>query len=102
VQVTIVTISDKQMDYAREVEAHLKQRGFRVDLDDRGMTMQAKIAIAQTQKIPFTLVIGDKDKEARAVAPRRYGGEGMKAMPLDAFVELLAGEATVKDLPPTP
>jgi len=93
VQVALVTISDKQLDYARQVEAKLSERGFRVELDDRGMTMQAKIAIAQTQKIPFTLVIGDKEKETNAVAPRRYGGEGLKAMPLEEFIALLEKEA---------
>ena len=59
------------------------------------MTMNAKIREAQLQKIPFTLVIGDKEVEQRAVAPRRYGGEDLKSMPLDAFLELLSKEAAL-------
>ncbi len=100
VQVALVTISDKQLDYAREVQTKLLARGFRVELDDRGMTMQAKIAVAQVQKIPFTLVIGDKEKETNAVAPRRYGGEGLKAMPLEEFIALLEKEAAWQALAP--
>jgi threonyl-tRNA synthetase len=46
------------------------------------------------QKIPFTLVVGEKEVEARGVSPRRRGGEDLKAMPLDAFVELLRKEGT--------
>ena len=101
VQVSLVTVADRQLDYARQVQAQLLARGFRVELDDRGMTMQAKIAVAQVQKIPFTLVIGDKEVEAKAVAPRRYGSkEGMKAIPLDEFIALLEKEAAWQMLPP--
>ncbi|MBX7116233.1 MAG: threonine--tRNA ligase [Myxococcaceae bacterium] len=92
-QVAIVTVADRQNDYAREVEAKLKAKGFRVEFDDRGMSMNAKIREAQVQKIPFTLVIGDKEVEGNAVAPRRYGGEDLKTMPFDAFVELLTKES---------
>ena len=73
----------------------LRSRGFRAELDERGMTMNAKIREAQLHKIPFTLVIGDREVEQRAVAPRRYGGEDLKGMPLDAFLELLSKEAAV-------
>ncbi len=92
-QVSIVTVADRQNDYARQVEAKLKAKGFRVEFDDRGMSMNAKIREAQVQKVPFTLVIGDKEVEGHAVAPRRYGGEDLKTMPFDAFVELLTKEA---------
>jgi threonyl-tRNA synthetase len=57
------------------------------------MTMNAKIREAQLQKIPFTLVMGDREVEQRAVAPRRYGGEDLKTMPLDGFLALLTKEA---------
>ncbi len=100
VQVAIVTVADRQLDYAREVQKKLLAKGFRVELDDRGMTMQAKIAVAQVQKIPFTLVIGDKEVESNAVAPRRYGGEGMKQMPFDEFTALLEKEAAWQLLAP--
>ncbi|MGZ6080414.1 MAG: His/Gly/Thr/Pro-type tRNA ligase C-terminal domain-containing protein, partial [Myxococcaceae bacterium] len=92
VQVQLVTVADRQLPYAREVLDLLRARGFRAELDDRGMTMNAKIREAQLQKIPFTLVMGDREVEQRAVAPRRYGGEDLKSMPLDAFLELLSKE----------
>ncbi|HET9037917.1 MAG TPA: threonine--tRNA ligase [Myxococcaceae bacterium] len=93
IQVQLVTVADRQLPYAREVLELLRSKGFRAELDDRGMTMNAKIREAQLHKIPFTLVIGDREVEQRAVAPRRYGGEDLKSMPLDAFVELLSKEA---------
>ena len=85
-------MADRQLPYAREVLDLLRSRGFRAELDERGMTMNAKIREAQIHKIPFTLVIGDREVEQRAVAPRRYGGEDLKGMPLDAFLELLSKE----------
>ena len=93
IQVALVTVADRQLPYAHEVLDLLRSKGFRAELDERGMTMNAKIREAQLQKIPFTLVIGDREVEQRAVAPRRYGGEDLKTMPLDAFVELLSKEA---------
>jgi threonyl-tRNA synthetase len=93
IQVQLVTVADRQLPYAREVLQLLRSRGFRAELDERGMTMNAKIREAQLQKIPFTLVMGDREVEQRAVAPRRYGGEDLKSMPLEAFVELLVKEA---------
>jgi len=93
IQVQLVTVADRQLPYAREVQELLRSRGFRAELDERGMTMNAKIREAQLHKIPFTLVIGDREVEQRAVAPRRYGGEDLRSMPLDAFVELLSKEA---------
>ena len=57
------------------------------------MTLNAKIREAQIHKIPYTLVIGDNEVEAGAVAPRKYGGEDLKSMKLEAFEALLAKEA---------
>jgi threonyl-tRNA synthetase len=93
VQAIIVTVADRQMDYARTVEARLAGLGFRVEVDARGLSMQKKIAEAAVAKVPFTLVIGDREVEQQAVAPRRYGGEDLKGMPLETFVELLSKEA---------
>jgi threonyl-tRNA synthetase len=93
VQATLVTVADRQLDYARRVRDRLRGQGYRVELDERGMTLNAKIREAQLQKIPFTLVIGDKELEQNAVSPRRYGGEDLKSMSLETFEELLAKEA---------
>ncbi len=93
VQAVIVTIADRHLDYARQVEEQLRAKGFRVELDERGMSMNAKIREHQMQKVPFTLVIGDKEVEQAAVAPRRYGGEDLKTVKLDAFLDLLGKES---------
>jgi threonyl-tRNA synthetase len=91
----IVTVADRQLDYAKGLAAELYEKGYRVEVDDRALSMQKKIAEAQVQKIPFTLVIGDREVEQKAVAPRRYGGEDLKAMPFTQFLELLAKEAAI-------
>jgi threonyl-tRNA synthetase len=93
VQARIVYVADRQLAYCREVAAKLSGKGFRVDVDERGLSMQKKIAEAAVQKIPFTLVVGDREVERQAVAPRRYGGEDLKTMPLEQFEALLAKEA---------
>jgi threonyl-tRNA synthetase len=94
VQAVIVTVADRQDDYARTVLAELRGRAFRVEFDDRGLSMSKKIAIAdQDEKVPFVLVIGDREVESRMVAPRRRGKQDLGAMPLEAFVELLGREA---------
>ncbi|WP_375759660.1 threonine--tRNA ligase [Corallococcus exercitus] len=95
VQATIVTVADRQLDYARKVRDDLRAKGFRVELDERGMTLNAKIREAQMQKVPFTLVVGDNEVEAGAVAPRRYGGEDLKTMKYADFEALLVKEATL-------
>ncbi|NMO13850.1 threonine--tRNA ligase [Pyxidicoccus fallax] len=95
VQATLVTVADRQLDYARKVRDDLRAKGYRVELDERGMTLNAKIREAQLQKVPFTLVVGDNEVEAGAVAPRRYGGEDLKSMKLADFEALLAKEAAL-------
>jgi threonyl-tRNA synthetase len=93
IQAVLVTVADRQMDYALQVRDQLRAKGYRVDVDERGLTLNAKIRDAQLQKIPFTLVIGDSEVEGGGVSPRRYGGEDLKTMKLEAFEALLQKEA---------
>jgi threonyl-tRNA synthetase len=93
VQAVLVTVADRQRDYALQVRDQLRAKGYRVDYDERGLTLNAKIRDAQLQKIPFTLVIGDNEVEGGGVSPRRYGGEDLKTMKLEAFEALLEKEA---------
>jgi threonyl-tRNA synthetase len=93
VQVMLICVADRQLEYAQKIRQQLVDKGYRVEVDDRGLTMQKKIAEAQVQKVPFTLVIGDREVENNQVAPRRYGGEDLKAMPVAQFVELFEKEA---------
>ncbi len=98
VQVTVICVADRQLEYAQKIRQQLVDKGYRVEVDDRGLSMQKKIAEAQVGKVPFTLVIGDREVENNQVAPRRYGGEDLKAMPFEQFLELFEKEAK---LPPS-
>jgi threonyl-tRNA synthetase len=95
VQAVLITVADRQLDYARQIQQRLAAKGLRVELDARGMTMNAKIREAQTHKVPFTLVIGDKEVEQGGVSPRRYGGQDLKFMTMDAFEALILKEAAL-------
>ena len=92
VQVKIVTVTDQQLDYARGVLTKLKQAGWRVELDERNEKLGYKIREAQLAKIPYAVVIGDKEVQAQTLAPRRRGGENLPPMSLDDFVERLKCE----------
>jgi threonyl-tRNA synthetase len=95
VQARLVTVAERHVPYAREVGAKLTKLGFRIEVDDANEKLGAKIREAQLQKIPFTCVVGDKEVEQAGVSPRRYAGEDLKTMSLDAFVALLAKEGQV-------
>ncbi|MFP2923693.1 threonine--tRNA ligase [Pyxidicoccus sp. 3LG] len=95
VQAVLVTVADRQNDYARQVRDTLRAKGYRVEFDERGMSLNAKIREAQLQKTPFTLVVGDNEVSGEGVAPRRYGGEDLKTMKLTDFEALLAKETAL-------
>ena len=92
VQLKILTVTDNQMEYAKKVFAQLHAEGWRVELDSRNEKLGYKIREAQLAKIPYAVVIGDKEVESHTVAPRRRGGENIPALPLAEFVERLRGE----------
>jgi threonyl-tRNA synthetase len=94
VQARVVTVSDRFDGWAREAAGRLQALGYRVELDQSSDKLGAKIRTAQLAKIPFTLVVGEKEVEAKGVSPRRHGGEDLKTMSLDAFVDLMKREAT--------
>ncbi len=95
VQVAIVPVTDKVNEYATKVRERLEARGARVVCDISNWTMQAKIRDASLQKIPYTLVVGEKEAAADQVTVRTFGNEKAKAdtMSFDAFAERLANEA---------
>ncbi|HWR71192.1 MAG TPA: threonine--tRNA ligase [Dehalococcoidia bacterium] len=92
VQVMIIPIADRHVDYARKVEAELKADGLRVQIDARSERMNSKIREAQMQKIPYMLVVGDKEVEAGAVSIRLRSGDDLGRNPLAEF-RLLAQTA---------
>ena len=87
VQAMVIPIADRHLSYAHEVGDQLKAVGLRVEVDDRGERMNAKIRDAQKQKIPYMLVVGDKELEDSEVALRLRSGENPGPMPLEAFIE---------------
>ncbi len=98
VQAEIIPIADRHFDYAREVEKGLRAAGFRVEIDDRSERMNAKIRDAQLQKVPYMLVVGDKEAATHAVAVRLRTGEDLKAMPLDQFIAMARGLVEAKSV----
>ncbi|KQT10190.1 threonine--tRNA ligase [Ramlibacter sp. Leaf400] len=96
VQVAVLNITDGQADWAREVAKTLQNQGFRVELDLRNEKITYKIREHSLQKLPYILVVGDKEKAAGAVAVRARGNQDLGAMPLQAFVDRLSGDIASK------
>jgi threonyl-tRNA synthetase len=92
VQVMIIPIADRHLEYAKKVEAELKADGLRVQIDSRSERMNSKIREAQMQKIPYMLVVGDKEVEAAGVSIRLRSGEDLGRNPVAEF-RILAHEA---------
>ncbi len=87
-QVVVIPIADRHLDYAREVQQRLHRAGLRAEVDTSSNRMNAKIRDAQLQKIPYMLVIGDREAEEGAVAVRLRSEENLGAMPVEQFVEM--------------
>ena len=96
VQVKIMTITDAGKDYAKEVEAKLKQAGFRVELDDRNEKIGYKIREAQMEKVPYMLVLGDKEVQSKSVGVRKRAEGDIGAMPVEELIEKLQKEVEEK------
>jgi threonyl-tRNA synthetase len=91
-QVSIVPISDKHNEYAQMIEKTLFDVGIRVIADLRSDTMQNKIREAQMKKVPYMLVVGDKEVEIESVAVRSRAGENLGVMKIDEFVTKITAE----------
>ena len=86
VQAVVIPISERHVGYANQVGARLQQAGVRFEVDARNEKMNAKIREHALQKVPFLLVVGDKEAEAGAVNVRTRGREQTETMPLDRFL----------------
>jgi len=95
-QAAIIPIADRHLDYARKVEAELRKAGLRVMVDDRPERMNAKIRDAQNQKIPYMLVVGDKEEESGQVALRLRNGENPGPLLLADFLTLAKSDIAAK------
>ena len=87
VQVSLIPIADRHQDYARGVAEQLKEAGLRVEVDERSERMNAKIRDAQVQKVPYMLIMGDRDAEADQVSVRLRSQEDLGGMSVEAFLE---------------
>ncbi|NPA53400.1 MAG: threonine--tRNA ligase [Aquificae bacterium] len=87
VQAKIIPIADTHIPYAKEIETKLKEAGLRVETDERNERMNKKIRDAELQKIPYMLVVGDKEAESKTVAVRTKKKGNIGAMPVDEFIQ---------------
>jgi threonyl-tRNA synthetase len=90
VQTVVVPIGEKHIEYANKVGEALKAQGVRVEVDGRNEKMNAKIREHAMQKVPFILVVGDKEAEATSVNVRTRGQEKTETVPLDSFVQRIS------------
>ena len=100
VQVMIIPIADRHVEYAEKVRTALFEAGLRAEVDDRSERMQAKLRDAQEQKVPVMLVLGDRDQDAGAVSPRLRTGESSQGVPLADFIADLSGRVERRELWP--
>lgn len=98
VQAVVVPIADRHFDYANDLQSTLAKHGLRVEVNDSGDRMNAKIRNAQLQKIPYMLVVGDREAEENAVAVRTRTGGNLGALSVTEVVEGLAKEAEQRSL----
>ena len=96
VQVKVLPITDRALDYANELSAALDARGFRVEVDDRNEKIGKKIRETTLEKVPYMLVVGDRDIENKTVSVRTRGGEDLGAMSLEEFSAKLDEEVRTK------
>jgi len=97
VQATILTVTDRNIPYGEQVYQRLRAEGIRVEQDFRNEKLGFKIREAQVQKIPYMLVIGDKEQETGTIAPRRRDGTDLKGMELERFLASIQDERQVPE-----
>jgi len=96
VQVAVLNITDSQADYCRSVAKTLQNQGLRVNLDLRNEKITYKIREHSMQKLPYLIVIGDKEMATGAVAVRARGGQDLGAMPLETFIQRISSDIANK------
>ena len=89
VQVKVLPVTDRAADYAREISSYLDDHGFRVEVDERNEKIGKKIRETTLEKVPFMLVVGDRDMENKTVSVRTRAGEDLGAMSLEDFAAKL-------------
>lgn len=96
VQAVVIPIADRHTEAAEEFAGVLRTRGLRVEVDGSSNRMQYKIRAAQEQKVPYMVVLGDREIEARTASPRTRAGEQQEPQAWDAFADRLAAESAAR------
>ena len=97
VQVKVLPVTDRAVQYAVDVAENLDAQGFRVEVDSRNEKIGKKIREATLEKVPYMLVVGDRDMDALTVSPRTRAGEDLGAMSQEAFSAMLRQEVDSKE-----
>jgi len=87
IQARILPIADRHVDYAKEIEKELVEAGIRIEIDERTETIGKKIREAEMQKVPYMLILGDKEIEAKKVAVRKYGEGDKGQLPISELIQ---------------
>ena len=98
IQARIIPITERHHSYAHELAAEMKEAGIRVDVDARSEKMGYKIREGQLQKIPYMLVVGDKEVESRTVSVRKRGEGDIGSRSADFINELVGNKGEIKPL----
>lgn len=98
VQIKILPISEKYVEYAKKVRAELTSANIRVELDDSSESLGKRIRVAKTEKVPYILVLGEKEAEAGTVTAERRDGAHLDALPLADFITQAKHEINTKEI----
>lgn len=98
IQIKLIPITENQHTYAQNLLSRFKEEGIRVEIDDRPEKMQAKIRNAQLEKVPYMLVIGQREVESNSVAVRQRDGQDLGAMAVDEFLAKVKEQINTKSL----
>ena len=102
VQAVVVPITDRHVEYAHRVKTLLKERGLRIEVDESNERMGAKIRRAQLQRVPYMLVVGDREQEAEAAAVRDGSGADLGAMPVFQIIDRMVDERDSRSVATAP
>ncbi len=98
IQAVVLPIADRHLDYAREVSERLGGSGLRGDVDGRSESVSRKIRDAELRKVPYLLVVGDREQESGAVSVREHRGGDRGSMPVDELVELIQAKVQARSM----
>ncbi|MBV8430885.1 MAG: threonine--tRNA ligase, partial [Solirubrobacterales bacterium] len=99
IQAIVLPVADRHLEYARDVSRLLRLRGLRVEVDERSESVSRQIRDAELQKIPYLLVVGDREVESGSVSVREHRGEDRGSMPVDELAEIVQAQIQARSMP---